>query len=204
MIYKLTFIVFTISNQVPMTVSVHMLSGEILTVSIGKDFLGLYRIRNLRNDIYDILRKNDLSLNNSNRLIFSKIGEDESLDDYDFIEDDDNFRVFVTDPIIMDPIRVRMTLADNNVICLRREDGFLVNYYGWDLCDRLDEFLDDEPHVDLTNNIILVIDLSDEAYDIMREDIRLAKEAGEENDDSDEEDEPKYFKSSRNVGYYNV
>ena len=34
-----------------------------------------------------------------------------------------------------------------------------------------------------------MIDLSDEAYDIMREDIRLAKEAGEENDDSDEEDE---------------
>jgi hypothetical protein len=163
------------------SVNVHTLSGEIFSISITEAFISFYRIINLRNEVYHILRKIDPSLNNDKSLVFSKIGEDEELDDYDLVYGGDNFRVFVRE--LIQENRVRLSLSHNNVICLRK-DGFLIGYYGCNLEDRIDDLVDMEPYVNLpVGNIILEVDLSDEAYDIMRNDLEdLAEEDLEDRD----------------------
>lgn len=154
-----------------MSVSVYMMSGEIISISI---FYG-FRIRNLRNEVYNYLRdhkdrKEDLY--NSDRLLFSKIGDDEEIDDYDFVENGDIFRVFVKPIEDIPSSRVRLTVDHNNIICLRNYEGVLINYYGYKIKDRLDEFLDIERTTSMPDGkIILEVDIKEDGYEIMRQDI---------------------------------
>lgn len=110
-------------------------------------------------------------ISNKECLVFSKIEEDKPLNKYDLVYEGDEFRVFVKE--LREPYRVRLSLADNNVICLRNKDGILIQYYGWNTENRIDELLDMEPCVNIPSgkDIILEVDLSDEAYDVMRYDI---------------------------------
>ncbi len=168
-----------------MTVSVYMMSGNIISVDIFDGF----RIRNLRNEVYLSLRESDnrieniaLGITDSDRFVFSKIGNDnEETDDYDFVEDGDAFRVFVKPIEDIPSQRVRLSLGHNGVICLRNYEGFLIKYYGWNLEDRIDEFLDTERVVGMPNRrFILEVDIDEDGYEIMRRDIR---ESADENDD---------------------
>ena len=166
-----------------MSVKVHMMSGYVMSVNI---FYG-FRIRNLRNEVYNYIRDNSirdnddefrlLVINNSDRLLFSKFGDDEEIDDYDFVKNDDVFRVFVKPNEDIPSSIVRLTLGDNNIICLRNDDGFLIDYYGWEIKDRFDDLIDTERQVNMPNrNIILEVDINHDGYDIMRQDIRQSVE----------------------------
>lgn len=156
-----------------MPVSVYMMSGKIISLDIFEGF----RVRNLRNEVYLYLRENDNKIDRD-CLIFSKIenedeNEIEDVDDYDFVKDGDVFRVFVN-PIEDIPLkRVRLSVVGNEVICLRNYEGFLIRYYGWGIEDRIDEFLDDEKIVEMPNRkIILEVDINEDGYEVMRNDIR--------------------------------
>jgi hypothetical protein len=155
-----------------MTVLVHLMSGNIITVDIFDGFL----IRNLRHEVYlkeDSHIKNIKNIKNSEQLLFSKIGEVDELDDYEVVQDGDIFRVFVK-PFDEIQSPVRLTLDHNGIICLRSNEGFLIDYYGWDLEDRIDPFLvlDTEKVVSLPKgNIILEVDINDDGYETMKREI---------------------------------
>ena len=154
-----------------MSTTFQLMSGEIHSVEI---FDG-YRIRNLRHEVYTILRKEDPSLE-SERIFFSDNVDDyDSIDDYDYVSDGDHYYVFIKDK---DPIpRLRLTLEDN-ILCLRNEEGQLVRYCGWEPVNI------NEPQVEEPEEAVLEVDIPEEAYDVMRGDIRSAV-ADEDGDDSD-------------------
>jgi hypothetical protein len=66
----------------------------------------------------------------------------------------DIFRVFVK-PNDIKTVIVNLSLGHNNIICLRDNEGFLIDYYGWEIEDRFDDFIDTEKQVIMpTGNII--------------------------------------------------
>ena len=169
-----------------MPVSVYMMSGDIITIDIFDGF----RVRNLRNEVYLSLRGSDyVRIDNSDRLVFSKVGEEENesrsasfpsgkeeVDDYDFVNDGDIFRVFVKPIEDIPSSRVRLTLH-NNIICLRNYEGVLIDYYGWEIESRLDEFLDIERMTSMPDGkIVLEVDIKEDGYEIMRQDIISSSE----------------------------
>ena len=157
-----------------MSVSVHMMSGRVIFVDI---FYG-FRVRNLRNEVYIAMTEketheysSDIALSDSDLLLFSKMDDDQELGDYDFVEDGDIFRVFVK-PNDIKTVSVHLSLGYNNIICLRDDEGFLIDYYGWEIEDRFDDLIDTEKQVIMpTGNIILEVDIKNDGYDVMRQDI---------------------------------
>lgn len=159
-----------------MSVTVYKMSGEAFFVTIFEGF----RVRNLRNEVYDILRNDLDNRYDRDSLIFFSIQniqniqnlQNEEIDDNDFVNDGDEFHVFVRDVEDRIQARLRLSLADNNVICLRLEDGFLIDYYGWNVEDRIDDLIDIEPQVNIPNSpLVIEVYLSDEVCEVMRQDI---------------------------------
>lgn len=168
-----------------MSVSVHMMSGDVISVDIFEGF----RVRNLRNEVYVSMREKrecKEDIDNSDRLLFSKMGDDEEVDDYDFVNDGDIFRVFVKPIEDIPAYRLRLYLNHNGIICLRNNEGFLIQYYGWEVEDRLDEFLDTERVVVMPKGkIILEVDITEDGYDVMRRDIVSSLDHNRESDRGD-------------------
>jgi hypothetical protein len=166
------------------------MSGQIISIDIFDGF----RVRNLRNEVHlslrnlRNLRNDDNIIKDSERLLFSKFGDDEEIKDYDFVKDGDSFRVFVKPIESIPSYRLRLTL-DNGIICLRNYEGILIQYYGWEVGDRINEFLDTErvtsmPCRNSYENIILEVDIKEDGYEVMKNDITLSIE-----DDTEYEDD---------------
>lgn len=166
-----------------MSVTVQMMTGTIHSFNI---FEG-YRIRNLRYELYIVLRNEDTSFTDSERIVFSNREYEQIDDDMEYVKDGDHYYIFVREEA--PPPRVRLTLGDNGVMCLRNEAGRLIRYCGWDVEYRLDDFLDDDPVAGMPDQAVIEVDISDEAYDVMREDIRWTIiEDDDEDDDNLEND----------------
>lgn len=161
-----------------MSVTVQMMAGTIHSFNI---FEG-YRIRNLRYELYIVLRNEDTSFTDSDRIVFSNREYEQIDDDMEYVEDGNHYYIFVREEA--PPPLVRLTLGDNGLMCLRNESGRLIRYCGWDVEDRLD----DEPVAGMPDQAVIEADISDEAYNVMREDIRWTIVEDEDDEDNLEND----------------
>ena len=175
-----------------MSVTVQLMSGTIYSFDI---FDG-YRIRNLRYELYTVLRNEDRSFRDSERIVFTHTvdreyendREYEQTDDMDFIEDGDHYYAFVREE--EERLRVRLTLGENGVMCLRHQNGQLIRYCGWEVNDRVDDLIDDIEYIPIEqviNDAVIEVNIEDDAYDVMRRDIR-SMVADEDDDDEILED----------------
>lgn len=161
-----------------MSVTVQLMSGKIYSFDI---FDG-YRIRNLRYEVYTVIRNEDRSFTDSERIVFSN-KEYEHPDDMDYVNDGDHYYIFVKEE---DEIpRIRLTLGENGVMCLRHQNGQLIRYYGWNVSD-----MSDVSDVSDIKEAILEVDIEDieDAYNVMRQDIRFEVDDGDDYDDEILED----------------
>ena len=163
-----------------MSVTVQLMSGAIYSFDI---FDG-YRIRNLRYELYTLLRNEDRSFRDSERIVFTHRvdREYEQTDDMDYVENGDHYYAFVREE--EERLRVRLTLGENGVMCLRHQNGQLIRYCGWEVDDRVDDIpIEYIPIEEIIDEAVIEVNIEDDAYDVMRQDIRSMVE---EDDDDDE------------------